>query len=101
MIPMLCFRHYGTVGLVRTNAEGIQSINVALNTGEDDNFDIPHPEVEAVDDAVKESSEPLKVGDFVECNFQNFQWYHGRVADISADGSMCEVLYHDGDVSSY
>lgn len=54
-----------------------------------------------MNDLSETSSESLQIGDFVESNFQNFQWYHGRIADISADGSMCEVLYHDGDVSSY
>lgn len=44
-------------------------------------------------------SRPLKIGDFVECNFQDYEWYHGRVADVSEDGGMCEVFYHDKDVS--
>jgi hypothetical protein len=35
----------------------------------------------------------------VECNFQDYKWYHGRVADLSEDGTTCEVLYHDKDVS--
>jgi hypothetical protein len=52
-----------------------------------------------VNDTSTVHSQPLKIGDYVECHFQNFQWHHGRVADIGADGNFCEVLYHDRDVS--
>ena len=91
------FRYYGKVGLVRSK-QGSQNINIALDSGEYDNFDLPHPEVEAIDMS-SIHSEKLKIGDFVECNFQNCYWYHGRVADINDDGTSCEVLYHDKDVS--
>ena len=94
----MIFRYYGKVGLVRSK-QGSQSINIALDSGEHDSFDLPHPEVEAIDDVTNIYSQKLRIGDFVECNFQNCYWYHGRVADISDDGSTCEVLYHDKDVS--
>jgi hypothetical protein len=75
-------------------------VNIAFNSGENDRFDIPNPEVEAVDDTTTVHSQHLKIGDYVECHFQNnSKWYHGRVADIGADDSVCHVLYHDGDVS--
>ncbi|KAL7522379.1 hypothetical protein ACHAWX_007067 [Stephanocyclus meneghinianus] len=91
-------RHYGTIGLVRTNlSRGNHIINVTLGSGESDKLEYPNPDVEKVDDIAKVYSTPLKIGDFVECNFQDYKWYHGRVADLSEDGTTCEVLYHDKD----
>jgi hypothetical protein len=93
-------RHYGKVGLVRNNpSNNKQSINIKLDSGENDKFDFPHPEVEKIEDASQIYTKPLQIGDCVECHFQNYKWYHGRVAEISKDGSMCEVFYHDQDVS--
>ena len=84
--------------MTRTKKE-TQSINIAFDSGESDKFDIPHPEVEAINDMLTIYSQQLKIGDFVECKFKNYNWYHGRVADISHDGRTCQVLYHDKHVS--
>eukprot|EP00804_Cyclotella_cryptica_P008951 CCRYP_012061-RB/>CCRYP_012061-RB protein AED:0.21 eAED:0.21 QI:1253/1/1/1/1/1/4/1202/882 len=90
--------HYGTVGLIRTDpSRGTHSVNVTLGSGESDKIEYPHPEVEKVDDISTIYSTSLKIGDFVECNFQDYKWYHGRVTDISEDRTTCEVLYHDKD----
>ena len=102
LVAHSCQRYYGKVGLIRTNKQGTQNINIALDCGENDNFDIPHPEVEAVSDMTMALSQSWKVGDFVECKFQDGKnWYHGRIADLNEDGTMCDIMYHDSDVSSF
>lgn len=70
-----------------------------LGSGENDSVDYLHPEVEKIDDMSKVYYAPLKIGDFVECKFQDYKWCHGQVADLSEDGTTCKVLYHGKDVS--
>ena len=57
--------------------------------------------MEAVSDMSMVFSRSWKIGDFVECKFQDGRnWWHGRIADLSDDGTKCDVMYHDNDVSS-
>ena len=47
--------------------------------------------------------EKFFVGDIVDALFQdgkvNGKWYRGRIANVDGEGSVCDVMYYDGDVS--
>ena len=45
----------------------------------------------------------FQIGDLVDAQFQDGThkeiWYHGRIANMTANGEACDIIYHDGDVS--
>jgi hypothetical protein len=47
--------------------------------------------------------EQFSIGDIVDALFQDGKvdgkWYRGRIANVNDEGSVCDVMYYDGDVS--
>lgn len=100
--------YFGTVTRVRKSKKSSSTqsyeIDVLYADQEKDTLPFPDDDVEKVDDHSYPDS--FFVGDSVDCFHQDGlrpghegKWYRGRIASISEDGSSCDVLYIDGDVS--
>lgn len=102
--PLSSLRYRGIVGSVKpTNDPSTQQIRVNFADGQSDTVPFPHDDVERLDGSEDCFPTSFNVGDHVECFYQNGvedgKWFHGRVYEVSADGSRCDVMYIDGDVS--
>ena len=103
--------YFGTVVRVKKDKKKSSSkqtyeIDVVYADHEKDTLPFPNDDIEKVDDHSYPDS--FFVGDSVDAFHQNGlrdghegRWYRGRIASISEDGSCCDVLYIDGDVSSF
>lgn len=102
--------YFGTVLRVKKNKKSSSKqayeIDVLYADEEKDTLPFPDDDVEKADG--HEYPDSFFVGDSVDCLHQDGlrpghegRWYRGRISSISEDGSSCDVLYIDGDVSSF
>ena len=76
--------------------------------GTEDRFNYPHEDVAVCEDGDLSDLFPdnFGVGDIVDGHFQNGanhgadgKWFRGRISSVG-DGSLCDILYNDGEVES-
>lgn len=102
--------YFGTVRRVKkvkkSSSSQAYEIDVLYADKMTDTLPFPDDDLEKADGHVYPDS--FFVGDSVDCLHQNGlrplhegRWYRGRISSISEDGSTCDVLYIDDDVSSF
>jgi hypothetical protein len=97
---------------VKAKPTNSQSYNIRVRfVGDDDNtksLQYPAPYIEKLvvpdnHDLSELYPETFHVGDVVDAFYQdgrvNGKWFRGRIANVSDDGRVCDVMYYDGDVS--
>jgi hypothetical protein len=102
--------YFGTVTRVKkgkmSSSTQAYEIDILYADQTKDTLPFPDDDVVKVDDHTYPDS--FFVGDSVDCFHQDGlrpghegRWYRGRIASMSEDGSRCDVLYIDGDVSFF
>jgi len=100
--------------VTNVKAKPTNSFNVRVRfVGDDDNtksLQYPAPYIEKLvvsdnNDLSELYPTTFHVGDVVDAFYQdgrvNGKWFRGRIANVSDDGRVCDVMYYDGDVSLF
>jgi len=99
--------YIGTVAEVISESSSSSTISKIRVQYDDHTIENCSPgDLEKLDVSIQDSNErffpkTFSVGDIVDAKHQDKpKWYRGRIADVSKDGSLCDVMYYDQDYES-